>query len=159
MAFWALKPHAHVFIFTSRLLGSHLFKHLKNTLLSPAREPLDQQTLGMCCRVNVAPKIDGRRDLSVKKPGNRSQLLRGVYQERTEWKWSWYYWSSLHTFYVDWLLADWRIDQLCAIFNTKASTAHIYGVLRETACSWRLRTDIVGKRSRKTEGQWTGLMK
>lgn len=82
MAFWALKPHAHVFIFTSRLLGSHLFKHLKNTLLSPARELLDQQTSGMCCRVNAAPKIDGRRDLSVKKPGNRSQLPRGVYQER-----------------------------------------------------------------------------
>lgn len=31
MAFWALRPHAHAFIFTSTLLGSHLFKHLKNT--------------------------------------------------------------------------------------------------------------------------------
>lgn len=73
-----LSSLTHIFIFTYRLLGSHLFKHLKNTLLSPAREQLDQQTLQMCCRVNVAPRIE-RAKTSVCEETRKYKLLQGVY--------------------------------------------------------------------------------
>lgn len=57
-----LSSLSHVFdIFTPRRLWSHLFKHLKNTLLSSARERrerLDQKTPQICCRVNAAPEAE-----------------------------------------------------------------------------------------------------
>lgn len=92
MAFKALKPHAHAFIFTSRLLGSHLFKHLKNTLRSPAREKTEAG------RANKGAAVEQMYRSSRRAGEQKKWRIRfyvDVVEEQTDEHWWWYCWRHV----------------------------------------------------------------